>query len=296
MPFVQFSFSFVIMNLTNYRFAENITERGVTVTKDLYTIGETAALLGVSTQTLRFYDKKGILSPVYTDPDTGYRYYSYRQFHIIDRIKYLQGFGLPLESIETIIKDGTVDGLLPFLDIQRKKCNEEIKKMQEQVKDIEWYINYFTYLKDSDDEKYLYRVHENKRYILEVPCYDTDELSDMEIRLAAARSLPQFIKLPCRRQYGYKVDFDGLLDRKFKPYSYFVYLRKEPDFEAANFDVLPEGDYICIRTKILKENWDTEILKSYFEGCHKPKIAIALEFEDNLVDWSNAVYEIQILL
>lgn len=64
------------------------------MTKELYSIGETARLFGISTQTLRFYDRKGILSPVYTDPETGYRYYSYMQFHIIDRIKYLQGFGL----------------------------------------------------------------------------------------------------------------------------------------------------------------------------------------------------------
>ena len=88
--------------------------------KELYTIGETANLLGISTQTLRYYDKIALLSPGYTDPKTGYRYYFYNQFHYIDRIKYLQGFGMPLENIKKIIHSGRVDSLLPYL---RQKKN-----------------------------------------------------------------------------------------------------------------------------------------------------------------------------
>lgn len=56
--------------------------------KDYYSIGETANLLGVSTQTLRYYDRENILKPVRINDQTGYRYYSYTQFHVIDRIKY----------------------------------------------------------------------------------------------------------------------------------------------------------------------------------------------------------------
>ena len=115
------------------------------MTKELYTIGETAKLLGVSTQTLRFYDKKKILSPIHLDSDTGYRYYSYKQFHIIDRIKYLQGFGLSLDEIAVIIKEGTVDGLIPFLYKQKNNLFDEIQSAKEKIKDIEWYINYFSY-------------------------------------------------------------------------------------------------------------------------------------------------------
>ena len=44
--------------------------------KDRYTIGEVAELLNISPQSLRFYDKAGVVVPVYTNPKTGYRYYS----------------------------------------------------------------------------------------------------------------------------------------------------------------------------------------------------------------------------
>ena len=74
--------------------------------KSYYTIGETAKLLGVTPQTLRHYEKIGILNPRKIDEHTGYRYYSFDQFHIIDRIKYLQGLGLHLNDIGQIIKKG----------------------------------------------------------------------------------------------------------------------------------------------------------------------------------------------
>ena len=44
--------------------------------KDRYMIGEVAELLNMSPQSLRFYDKAGVVVPAYTDPKTGYRYYS----------------------------------------------------------------------------------------------------------------------------------------------------------------------------------------------------------------------------
>lgn len=264
--------------------------------KELYTIGETARLFGISAQTLRFYDREGILSPIYTNPDTGYRYYSYEQFHIIDRIKYLQGFGLSLESISAIIGGGTVEGLLPFLHKQKENLQSEIKKIEDQIRDIEWYINYFAYMDGAENGVRPYRLSLEKRYILSVPCFKTDALSDMEIRLAEVKGQAQYKHLPFRRQYGYTLDFNGLLHQHFCPYTYFTYLRKEPNFSLEHFDVLPEGEYICFRTKLLKENWNTEILEKYFQEAVPPKLIVALEFEDNLVDWSDAQYEVQILI
>ena len=90
--------------------------------KDYYTIGETAKLLGVSAQALRYYDRENILRPEYINEQTGYRYYTYRQFHIIDRIKYLQGFGLSLEDIGQIIREGTANICCPALPPEKKSC------------------------------------------------------------------------------------------------------------------------------------------------------------------------------
>lgn len=55
-------------------------------------IGQMARLNHTTLATLRHYDKVGILSPVYVNPETGYRYYDVQQclaFHIIQHHKAL---------------------------------------------------------------------------------------------------------------------------------------------------------------------------------------------------------------
>lgn len=264
--------------------------------KEYYSIGETAKLLGVSTQTLRYYDRENILKPVRTNEQTGYRYYSYTQFHVIDRIKYLQGFGLSLEEIGTIIQDGTVKTLLPRLAARKESLLEQINQIVEQIKDIDWYINYFHFSDLGDHAAGFYRVHLPERYVLEVPCAPEEPLSDMEIRLAEKKGTPPYSELPFRRQYGYRVHMEDLLRQRFRPSSYFIFTKSRPDHICRDIQVIPEGDYVCFRTPILKECWNAEELKTCFAGLRHPDTILALEFEDNLVDWSDAMYEVQILI
>ena len=122
-----------------------------------------------------------------------------------------------------IIKEGTVDGLIPFLYKQKNNLFDEIQCAKEKIKDIEWYINYFSYLKNNYSGMFIYRIHQEERYILQVPVYENDELSDMEIRLAALKAKTEYSKLKYRRLYGYKVEFDGLINKRFEPYTYFIY-------------------------------------------------------------------------
>ena len=60
--------------------------------------------------------------------------------------------------------------------------------------------------------------------------------------------------------------------------------------------MLPAGEYVCFRTPILKQSWDSELLRRYFAEIPAKGPAVALEFEDNLHDWSEAMYEVQIMV
>lgn len=48
--------------------------------QELFRIGEVAKMYHMSVGTLRHYEQMGLLQPEYTDPATGYRYCSVRQF------------------------------------------------------------------------------------------------------------------------------------------------------------------------------------------------------------------------
>lgn len=80
-----------------------------------YPIGEVSKIMGVSVQTLRYYANIKLVEPQYISPNTGYRYYTYEQFHIIDRIKYLQKFGFSLDEIRGIFLRNDIDKLVTML-------------------------------------------------------------------------------------------------------------------------------------------------------------------------------------
>lgn len=266
--------------------------------KEYYSIGETAKLLGVTTQTLRFYDKKGLVCPKMVHHETGYRYYTFDQFHYIDRIRYLQKFGMSLEDIKKIILSGSVDQLLPFLEKQKEVTVQELEKAKNKIDDIEWYINYFTFLNKTQNQGTLYKIQLPKRYVLAVPCYpETDiPISKMEIRLAKVKGQKKFQNLEYLRQYAYIVNFEKLLSRTFHANYYFIYLKEKPDFETEYLIDLPEGEYLCYRARILTDDWNEKVLTDFFEGGSLNRLVIANEFEENLVEYANTQYEIQILL
>lgn len=58
-----------------------------------YTIGQLAELAGVSTRTLRYYDRIGLLKPLYVD-DSGYRWYGERELDLLQQILFFASVDL----------------------------------------------------------------------------------------------------------------------------------------------------------------------------------------------------------
>ena len=89
--------------------------------QEKYSIGEVAAMLEVSTRTLRFYDEKGLVKPAYTE-ENGYRFYEKEQIRQIELILFLKDLGFSLKQIKTLIQDERVSKSLELLLKQRIDC------------------------------------------------------------------------------------------------------------------------------------------------------------------------------
>lgn len=96
--------------------------------RELFQIGEVAKLYHVSVGTLRHYEQAGLLKPEYTDPNTGYRYYSVRQFEQLTNIRYLRALGLPLQEIAAHMQNRDVDTIAEAL--RRQKILVQQKKQE----------------------------------------------------------------------------------------------------------------------------------------------------------------------
>lgn len=98
--------------------------------KQLYSIGQTAKICMISIQTLRFYDKIGLLEPSYIDAQNGYRYYSSSDILRIKIIQDLRCMDFSLEEIGIILKRNQESEIIELMKAKREETLEKIKALE----------------------------------------------------------------------------------------------------------------------------------------------------------------------
>lgn len=144
-------------------------------------IGKFSQLTRISVRSLRFYDQVGLFRPLYTDPDTGYRYYQPEQFEVAERIRMFRSMDVSLEDIRTILDSNHPDTTREVLERHRQQVLQQIQTCQRILEQLD----------RISEEKQSYRVEEV--WLSDVPLigYSTiSGLKDIErYRLEAVRKL-----------------------------------------------------------------------------------------------------------
>ncbi len=99
--------------------------------RDLFSIGDVAKLFHVGVGTLRYYETAGLLAPEYTDPDTNYRYYSVRQFEVLNTIRYLRALDMPLPQIADFLRNKDVGTIEEKLRQQKQAVSEKLRELRQ---------------------------------------------------------------------------------------------------------------------------------------------------------------------
>lgn len=113
-----------------------------------YTIGKVSKLFRISTDTLRHYDRLGLLKPD-IDPNSGYRFYDInhiQKLEFILRSKYLE---IPLSEVKDILESEDLNKYEDLLKKQQEIIKEKIKHLENlniilsrSEKDLNEVINY----------------------------------------------------------------------------------------------------------------------------------------------------------
>lgn len=94
----------------------------------LLSITELAKLRKVTSETLRHYDRIGLIKPDYVDPETKYRYYSIRQYEKLGTIRELRQLGMSLDDIVDYFTNRNVKKSIMILEKHREMLHKEIKE------------------------------------------------------------------------------------------------------------------------------------------------------------------------
>ena len=127
----------------------------------MLTIGEFSNICKVSTKTLRYYAKIGLLLPDKISPENGYRYYSIDQLETMLFIERLKSYNFSLEEIKVILNLGKLQNEKLYAALARKKkevkeqidkSNTILERLNEDMLCLQQGRSIMSYLEDFDIE------------------------------------------------------------------------------------------------------------------------------------------------
>ncbi|GAU76467.1 MerR family transcriptional regulator [Fusibacter sp. 3D3] len=263
--------------------------------KDQFSIGEVSSIFNISVHSLRHYHKIGLIVPSCIDAETGYRHYTFDQFQFISRFKYLRSIGLSLEQIKHVFDTGKSEDLkLILADIKAQK-QKELLAIQDLFAKIDFITDYYSFNEVDDTLNLIYKKSFPERYLFTSDRNQTS-IESMDISLHRKLFAEKNKEISFMRQFSYVLDFDALMQNVFKPLCTSVLLNSTNKVNPDDLAVLPAGDYVCFCTHILNEGFDITPLMTYANRKReqRPTIVLAMEYEDHLHEYYNALYELQL--
>ena len=119
----------------------------------MYTVGQVAKFLGISRDTLKFYEEKKLINPK-QDEDNGYRKYNIIDINEILTVNFYRDIDIEIKKIQEIRNGDSINTIEAILDEKQKNLEEEIeykklllnriKGIKEDCKSIEESLNKFT--------------------------------------------------------------------------------------------------------------------------------------------------------
>ncbi|MBU3093701.1 MerR family transcriptional regulator [Clostridium sp. CM028] len=241
-----------------------------------FSIGEMSKLQNISVQTLRYYDKIGLLKPSYIDEKSRYRYYSAKHFVILNSIKQCKAMGLSLDEIKELIENYTsFDSILNIISKQKEMIDTKIKDLNAVKNNISFLekriknslkegINdvFIKYNKERKFKKY----NNTKRYTEEF------EINLSEILVSMEQKYSSSIK-----ELAFAVSYEDI-----KKYNELIYNNMLINgFECVTNDdnliTLPKGEYITLNFDD-DYNDTSKYYKSLIEYIDRNNIEVSGDF------------------
>ena len=114
----------------------------------MYSIQDVSNKTGLSTHTLRYYEKEGLISGVERSQG-GFRQYSEEDLERLGLIRCLKNTGMSIQEIARFVKlthegDHTLEERVELLREHRERVLGRMAEMQEHLDKVTWKLNFFT--------------------------------------------------------------------------------------------------------------------------------------------------------
>ncbi len=214
--------------------------------KNYYSIGEMSKINNVSIQTLRYYDRIGLLKPSYINAENKYRYYTYEEIMMLDAIQYLKTLGMSLTEIQQKLENRNISNSLKMHEKQHAEIKKKITELQLLEKKVyKSIINLRECQKISKDTPPQIKYFP-ARYMLTINKETkTEEEYEVNIRELGNDLLDRYVY--SIDYFGALLSEDNLFEKRYDNFvSIGVILDEKPKELKKNITILPDGNYACM--------------------------------------------------
>ena len=254
-----------------------------------FSIGEAAKAVHTTTETLRHYDRIGLVKPSKKDEWTNYRYYTEQDIVRLNTVRALQLMDLSLKEIKKVLEYDDLEKIVAFLSQAEKKADEKIAALQYSKSKIQ--------LAKADYEKKLQmRNHPNGIFIKDSPervilLSDTLEVPTLDNLWNYLSHFYDKVTPALKEQFSFE-DLAGIYTENGISRLFAVCIRYA---DIDGLKVLPKGKYLCAncteenRNRTLEERID----KAKREYEANPPFAVQLIVVSGILQWN---YEVQVFI
>lgn len=257
--------------------------------KKYFSVGEAAKAVHTTSETLRHYDRIGLVKPSKKDEWTNYRYYTEPDIVRLNTVRALQLMDLPLQEIKKVLEYDDLEKIVDFLAQAEKKADEKITALQYSKSKIQ--------LAKADYERKLQmRKAPNGIFIKDFPervilLSDTLEVPTLDNLWNYLSHFYDKVTPALKEQFAFE-DLAGIYTENGITRLFAVCIR------YVNIDglkILPKGKYLC--ANCMEENRE-QMLRELIHIAQtkygvEPTFTVQLIVVSGVLQWN---YEVQVYI
>jgi len=227
----------------------------------LFSIGDISRFTGASIRSLRYYEEHNILEPVYIDPSSNYRYYSFEQCYLINIIMLCIELDIPLKELSKYIhKNKTID-LSVLLANGKDRLRQKLATLNRGLNFIEAFEQQLALWDTYQAEKGIYKRDIPEKLFHVIPLEHTLENAGILELIKLFLGLEHLEYDPYEfLEFGYMCEHTPAGIQRYA----FTELSKHA--VKSNMKVIPAGIYLCKQDETNRIEEAPQIFHEHLKG------------------------------
>lgn len=237
--------------------------------KDKLSIGEFARLRNITTETLRHYDRIGLLKPIKVDSKTGYRYYSILQYEEVGTIKELRQLGMSIDEIKKYFNNRNLKQSVNILKDKHDELRNRIKELQQLEESISEKIKHLEGISKVSNFEDIVIEEIKEREIITFDKSIKNEIDLSYACLELENLLKEIAPIVASNRFGTIIRKNDIeLNKHTESLVMFLFIKDKEHINEDYIKKIPKGTYACMYYK--GSIWDIEVnLKKMIEYIEK---------------------------